>query len=98
MAYGIASIAIYLVYIIGVLISSPKSTKTTPFPPFTEIILPLIAAMTQGFMIQVFLIPFLQNLKDRKDEEKNFSKYTIISYVAGGVVYLIIAEVGGFGT
>lgn len=98
MAYGIASIAIYLIYILGLLITSSNSTNTAPLPPFTKTVFPLTAAMSQGFMIQVFLIPFLQNLKDRKAEEKNFTKYTFISYLIGGAVYLFIAEVGAFGT
>lgn len=98
MAYGIASIAIYLIYLLGVLISNPKSEPVTPLTPFTGRVFPLIAAMSQGFMIQVFLIPFLQNLKDHKAEEKNFAKYTFISYLVGGAVYLFIAEVGAFGT
>lgn len=98
MAYGIASIAIYLIYLIGVLISNPKSEDTTPLTPFTGRVFPLIAAMSQGFMIQVFLIPFLQNIKDRKAEQTNFAKYTFISYIVGGAVYIFIAEVGAFGT
>lgn len=67
MAYGIASIAIYLIYLLSVLISNPASETTTPLMPFTGRVFPLIAAMSQGFMIQVFLIPFLQNIKDRKE-------------------------------
>lgn len=98
MAYGIASIAIYLIYLLGVLISNPASETTTPFTPFTGRVFPLIAAMAQGFMIQVFLIPFLQNIKDRKAEQTSFSKYTFISYIIGCFVYLFIAEVGSFGT
>jgi hypothetical protein len=66
MVYGIISIAIYLCYLIGVLVTEDMvGSESEPFKPFssTSGTISLTAAMAQGFMIQVFLVPFLQKIE-----------------------------------
>ena len=57
-----------------------------------------MATMTQGFMIQSFLIPFLKKLSNEEEERPNFITYTFMSYGIGCLSYMFIALVGSFGT
>jgi hypothetical protein len=70
MVYGIISIAVYLFYLIWVLVSEDRAGPVDQeFKAFScgDATIKLIAVMGQGFMIQVFLVPFLQKLKNGRE-------------------------------
>lgn len=63
MVYGIISLMIYLVFLGLILGFENKSSPISKdYNPFGGNIFSLMATMTQGFMIQSFLIPFLKKI------------------------------------
>lgn len=63
MVYGIISLVVYIVFLGAILISEDESAPASKeYNPFGGNIFSLMATMTQGFMIQSFLIPFLKKL------------------------------------
>lgn len=63
MIYGIISIIVYMVFLLGSLLTEHSATEPPKeYKAFDKGIFPFTAAMSQAFMIQVFLIPFLQKL------------------------------------
>lgn len=99
MVYGIISLVVYLVFLGLILGFEDESAPVSKdYNPLGGNIFSLMATMTQGFMIQSFLIPFLKKLANEEEERPNFIKYTFVSYGIGGLSYMFIALVGSFGT
>lgn len=98
MVYGIISLLVYLVFL-GLILGfeNESAPVSKDYNPFGGSIFSLMATMTQGFMIQSFLIPFLKKLANEEEERPNFIKYTFMSYGIGGLSYMFIALVGSFG-
>lgn len=100
MVYGLISIVAYLMFLIWVLVTGIHGGETREFPAFGGSSVSLAAAMGQGYMIQVFMIPFLIKLKTenhRKTISQRFSEYTLYAYLIGGFIYYSTAYLGSFG-
>lgn len=88
MVYGLFSISIYLAYLIVLLATEDQKAEViTPIQPFGSQSFTLAGDMAEGFMIQVFLVPFLQKVKDQEDRYRNSVRYTFLAYFLGGIVY-----------
>jgi hypothetical protein len=93
MAYGIASIASYLVFLVWVLASEDQSAPAQPFSPAGQGAVKLAAAMGGAYSIQSFFIPVLR----KNGQSRNYVRYTLLAYLLGGSAYIYIAYMGAFG-
>lgn len=93
MAYGIISIASYIIFLTWVVGSEDTTGPHVDYRPFGDGVVELTAGMGQAFAIQSFFIPVL-----RQSRSTNANKLVLISYVIGAVVYLYITFMGSYGT
>jgi hypothetical protein len=93
MAYGIISIASYIIFLAWVVGSEETTGSHVEYRPFGDGVVELAAGMGQAFGIQSFFIPIL-----RQSRSTNGSKLVLIAYVIGALVYLYITFMGSYGT
>lgn len=93
MAYGIISIACYLIFLVWV-VASEDTSNPAEYKAFGSGFVELAAGMGQAFAIQAFFVPVLKKTRN----SKGHLKYVVIAYIAGGIAYSFIAFMGSYGT
>ena len=93
MAYGVVSIAAYLLFVTWVAGSADNDNKGKTLPLFQENGMDLAAALAQAFAIQFFFIPVLK--KNKKTRKHKF--YLLMAFVLGALAYAYIAFMGSYG-
>lgn len=94
MAYGIISIAAYLLFVTWVVGSQENKDDGKTLPYFGGNGMDLAAALAQAFAIQFFFIPVLK--KNKKTRKHRF--YLLMAFILGALAYAYIAFMGSYGT
>ena len=94
MAYGIISIAAYLLFVTWVVGSEEeRRSDGHTLQLFGGNGMDLAAALAQAFAVQFFFIPVLK--KNRKTSKHKF--YLLMAFVLGALAYAYIAFMGSYG-
>ena len=94
MAYGIISIAAYLLFVTWVVGSEEEKSDNKTLPYFGGNGMDLAAALAQAFAVQFFFIPVLK--KNKKTGKHRF--YLLMAFILGALAYAYIAFMGSYGT
>ena len=93
MAYGIISIATYLIFLVWVVATYEQGYEGSQLKPFGGGAANLAAAMGQAFSIQSFFIPIIK----KAPHPQRYTTYVLIAYVVGSLCYEYIGIAGSIG-
>lgn len=93
MAYGVVSIASYLIFLAWVVATRPSGSSSAEFRAVGEGGVEMAAAMGQAFSIQSFFIPILK----QTSQPNKAGRYVLLAYLIGGAAYLYIGFAGAVG-